>query len=306
MMTDNGDNTMTRVTNGVSGIEVEVIADPHDVYLQSQLAAADNFEPVVSVAQRVIGNDAVILDVGACLGFVSAALSQVVPHGQVLAVEAGPHLVDGLRATAAVVRGGPVHVIHAAVGAEEGTLEYHADANGGAWGYVAAEGEALLAPATARVVPVRQATIDTICAEAGLSRVDLIKLDVEGFEVRALEGARSTLDRFDPVVVAELNPFCLWRYGRTLPQDLTDWMRHRWSYLYSVAPDGSVEQLNDDAAVSRLLAAIGVNGGLVDLVGSSSALDLPDRFATSATSSASSQPAAEASRGRGWRRLLRG
>lgn len=266
------------VTNAVSGIEVDIVADPADMYLQSQLAAPDNFEPVVSVAQRILAPDAVVLDVGACLGFVSAAMSQVVPEGRVVAVEAGPHLIEGLRATAARARGASVDVVHAAVGATSGEIEYHADANGGAWGYVTPAGTGLRAPATANVVTVAQRTIDDIVADCGLDRVDLMKLDVEGFEVRALEGAQATLDRSSPVVVAELNPFCLWRYGRTLPQDLIDVMRARFAYLHAVAPDGSVTSLDNESAISALLGTIGVTGGLVDLVGSTTPVDLPDRF----------------------------
>jgi len=108
------------VTNALSGIEVDIVADPADMYLQSQLAAPDNFEPVVSVARRILASDAVVLDVGACLGFVSAAMSQVLPAGRVVAVEAGPHLIEGLRSTAARARGASVHVVHAAVGATSG------------------------------------------------------------------------------------------------------------------------------------------------------------------------------------------
>ena len=181
------------VTNAVSGIEVDIFADPADMYLQSQLAAPDNFEPVVSVAQRILAPDAVVLDVGACLGFVSAAMSQVVPEGRVVAVEAGPHLIEGLRATAARARGASVDVVHAAVGATSGEIEYHADANGGAWGYVTPAGTGLRAPATADVVTVAQRTIDEIVIDCGLERVDLIKLDVEGFEVPPRGRAPRTL-----------------------------------------------------------------------------------------------------------------
>ncbi len=41
-------------------------------------------------------------------------------------------------------------------------------------------------------------TIDELVAELNLPRVDFIKMDVEGAEVRALNGARATLARFKP------------------------------------------------------------------------------------------------------------
>lgn len=41
-------------------------------------------------------------------------------------------------------------------------------------------------------------TIDGVVRELGLQRLDVIKMDVEGAEVRALRGARETLNRFRP------------------------------------------------------------------------------------------------------------
>ena len=41
-------------------------------------------------------------------------------------------------------------------------------------------------------------TIDRIVAELNLPRVDFIKMDVEGAEVKAIAGARETLLRFKP------------------------------------------------------------------------------------------------------------
>ena len=46
-------------------------------------------------------------------------------------------------------------------------------------------------PVTEVRVPV--VTLDGFCAERSLARIDLLKLDVQGFEIRALEGARGLL-----------------------------------------------------------------------------------------------------------------
>lgn len=43
-------------------------------------------------------------------------------------------------------------------------------------------------------------TIDAVVEELGLTRVNAIKMDVEGAEVRALRGARRTLERFRPAL----------------------------------------------------------------------------------------------------------
>ena len=43
-------------------------------------------------------------------------------------------------------------------------------------------------------------TIDAVVAELKLSTVDFLKMDIEGAEVRALQGARRTIERFRPVI----------------------------------------------------------------------------------------------------------
>lgn len=45
---------------------------------------------------------------------------------------------------------------------------------------------------------VQLTTIDAVVRELGLQRLDVIKMDIEGAEVRALRGARETLSRFRP------------------------------------------------------------------------------------------------------------
>lgn len=54
------------------------------------------------------------------------------------------------------------------------------------------------------VLPVRQG--DGVLNALGLDRVDVIKIDTEGFEIEVLRGLRQSLARFNPVVVVEISP----------------------------------------------------------------------------------------------------
>ena len=47
-------------------------------------------------------------------------------------------------------------------------------------------------------IPVRLTTIDKVVADLGLTQVDFIKMDIEGAEPKALEGAGATIRRFKP------------------------------------------------------------------------------------------------------------
>jgi FkbM family methyltransferase len=49
-------------------------------------------------------------------------------------------------------------------------------------------------------------TLDAFVAEQGITRLDAMKIDVEGAEVRVLAGGRETLKKFHPAILIELNP----------------------------------------------------------------------------------------------------
>jgi FkbM family methyltransferase len=61
-----------------------------------------------------------------------------------------------------------------------------------------------------RLVSTTKASVDTLDAFVArhiLSRLDLVKIDVDGHELPVLQGARETLDRFRPTLVMEMSPY---------------------------------------------------------------------------------------------------
>lgn len=275
-----------------SGVPITIAADLEDLYFQGQLAASDNFEPAVSVGAACLGEDSVVIDVGACLGIVSMAFARLVPNGRVVAVEANQSAVAGIEASVAAGGVGNVTVVPKAIGAVQGSTSYKENPQGAAWGYTSTEGG----------YDVEQTTIDDLVNSLGLDRVDLIKIDIEGNELAALAGAEQTLQRHRPVLVVELNPYCLWRFGRTLPQDLVSAMSDRYEFLWAVRPDASVQLLDSPDAIEGMLGQLGAAGGLIDLVASPRLLELasPLWAPTPPVSGTEDVPVAEVDRVRLW------
>lgn len=56
-----------------------------------------------------------------------------------------------------------------------------------------------------------------------LGRVDFLKIDVEGFELRVLKGAEQTINRFHPKMLIEVNHGALERQGARF-SDLSNWL----------------------------------------------------------------------------------
>lgn len=72
------------------------------------------------------------------------------------------------------------------------------------------------------VTEVEFVTLDEFAVRVGLERLDLIKIDVDGFDLEVLWGAESVLKRFQPTVIVELNHALLTR-GYT-PSQAISWL----------------------------------------------------------------------------------
>lgn len=145
----------------------------------------------------------VVLDVGANVGAYALLFGQWVgPEGAVYAFEPGPHAFDGLARHVSLNQlEGTVRPVMSAVGSEEGTVPLLVSGPSGECRLVTAS-----ADTAARTVPTPVTTIDRFCA---CERIDpgLVKIDVEGWEVAVLRGARQTIRRRPNLALfVELHP----------------------------------------------------------------------------------------------------
>jgi FkbM family methyltransferase len=62
---------------------------------------------------------------------------------------------------------------------------------------------------------VEVSTLDRFAADHALSRLDLIKVDIEGYEPRFFEGACGSIRQYRPLLMFELNPVALQRFQCT-------------------------------------------------------------------------------------------
>jgi hypothetical protein len=71
----------------------------------------------------------------------------------------------------------------------------------------------------ARALPTAGAeavTLDEFTTALKITRLDFIKLDVDGHECQVLRGAEVTLRRFRPTMIVELSPYILEESGESL------------------------------------------------------------------------------------------
>jgi FkbM family methyltransferase len=158
-----------------------------DLYLEERRTA------VALIA--LVAADSVCVDVGAHIGSVLAEFCRLAPHGHHVAFEPTPSKARWL-----VRRFPSVRVVDAAVADAPGVAPFFDDLDRPGF-------SGLRQPvdrSTVRRYDVRVVTLDDELAD--LDRIDFIKIDVEGAELRALRGGAATLVKHRPAVLFECGP----------------------------------------------------------------------------------------------------
>jgi FkbM family methyltransferase len=150
--------------------------------------------------QNIVGpQPRVIFDVGANKGGTYQMFRSLFPQATLYAFEPDPRVYAKLAARAA---SDPLaHLHQLAISETNAELAFHVT--------VASEKNSLLTPlapsgpnpsaeanAVLEKIKVQSVSLDDFTAQQGIERIDLLKMDIEGGELRALEGARGLLSRF--------------------------------------------------------------------------------------------------------------
>ncbi len=134
----------------------------------------------------------IVLDCGAHIGVFTVTALRA-GAARVVAIEPGPEALTCLRENLAKeIAAGRVIVYPKGVWSKDDSLILSADDSSAGRSVMRRSRE------TRGLVRVPLTTIDKIVAELQLERVDFIKMDIEGAEVTAREGARGTHARFKP------------------------------------------------------------------------------------------------------------
>jgi hypothetical protein len=108
------------------------------------------------------------------------------------------------------------------------------------------QGTAAFARLPHREIQVPTARLDDVIVQEGIDRVDVVKCDVEGAELRVLAGARRVLDELRPMVVLEADDLHQARENATGADVLAAVVAHEYrAYRYR---RGAVEAVDGPVA----------------------------------------------------------
>lgn len=198
--------TTIRLSHVEPGVTLKVNLRRHVMFWSQGLA---RFEPsTVRAIRAAIREGDQVLDVGANIGFFSTLLSRWVGEtGRVLAVEPEGENRGMLRGNLESNGCRNVTICECAVGATPGLAEFSIDAATGATGRLGAEptaSEIAVGTGKVHVVETRVETLDSLCTAYQITP-SFVKIDIEGDEIKALEGATHILRTARPIIVSELS-----------------------------------------------------------------------------------------------------
>ena len=179
------------VVKGIGRFSVRAWSD--DLY---HVLPAREPEVIAALREHLKPGDTFV-DAGANIGFFTILASKLVgPGGKVIAVEMMPDTAAILHRHIARNACDNVTVVENAL-ARTSDEELRATVNDGRFGMAS-----IVSGQGARSITVRTRTLDDILSDVG--RVALMKMDLEGAELLALQGALSVLPKIDAIVYEQL------------------------------------------------------------------------------------------------------
>lgn len=187
-----------------------------DHHIGQHIRSTHQYEPHVTAAVRkLLRPGGTFIDVGANIGFFTNMAAHLVgPGGLVVAVEPMDKNVQLIFLSLAKNGFGNVRVHVCAASDREQLVSIVSNAatsNGQVVDTSKADSYAVLA---------QTRRLDDLTAD--VQRVDLLKLDIEGYELFAWRGFREGLEKHRPIVLAEFHPYCMRRFTGIDPFEYLD------------------------------------------------------------------------------------
>ncbi|MBA2661998.1 MAG: FkbM family methyltransferase [Bradymonadaceae bacterium] len=175
-------------------------------------------EPQLQFLAHMLESDHSFIDVGANHGEFTVFAAKRLPRGRVVAFEPTSRLFERLTANVAHNAFENVVLKQQGLSAEAGIATIYSSTHKYADGTFNSGLPSLFPEANrANVVEtIELTTLDQAVEEVGLSRLDIIKMDIEGAEMAALQGAAKTLSAFRPTIILEVNQSTCMSAGYTM------------------------------------------------------------------------------------------
>lgn len=192
------------------------------------------FEPAtVELFHTLVRPNDVALDIGANIGCTALLLSQLA--GKTICFEPSPSTYALLQSNVENAGAANVVLVNAGLGAKAADLSIAFNPANRSGGFVSDKPVAGHAIEAIKIVHGDE----HLKAAFPSTKINFVKIDVEGYELNVLNGLADTLANDRPVVTLELNHWCLNAFQRMSVPDFFDALRAKFPVLYAVGKRGA-------------------------------------------------------------------
>lgn len=183
----------------VNGYQLLVL--PEDKGVSIELAVHRTHEPRASrLLSQCLRPGMTVVDVGSNLGYYALLESWLVePQGMVIAIEPVPENAELCKRNISLNGCSNIVFRQMAISDQNATLPVHVSERSN-WHSL------YPVPWPTKEVSVAACTLDALVRELSLDRVDLIRMDLEGYELKVLDGMRATICQHSPRLLVEIHP----------------------------------------------------------------------------------------------------
>lgn len=217
---------------------------------------------LLPLLRRFVTADSIIFDVGAHSGQFTKLFARAAPRGTVYSFEPGSYALSIFRLNLSVNRLTNVTLVPYGLGDASGICTLCVPLKpGGVHRFGLSHMGGTAVGELARKEEIAMTTIDRFARKEKLTRLDFLKADIEGWELRMLVGGAETIKRYRPAMMIEFDDARLVRAGDSLSaiwNMLRAW-RYRpliWDGRDGLHPldtpqDGNVFWLTEDVAATE-------------------------------------------------------
>jgi FkbM family methyltransferase len=218
-------------TAELHGVKLEL--DPNE-YIDSSLYQ-DSFEPdTIKAFKKIIRPGIQFIDIGANIGFFSLLVAKHAgKNGKVVAFEPTRYGFDKTSKNLALNSFHNITLEKIALSDKNDEAEMFFNAS---WPI-----DNQFEPKEKIPEKLRFETLDWYVKRMNIPNIDLIKIDVDGFEFKILKGARETLAKMSPLIILEICGYTLKRNGDSI-KDIVDYLL---SFNYSFYSEKNFEPITD-------------------------------------------------------------
>lgn len=176
-----------------------------------------NHEPeIANLMIKYIKSNDIVLDIGANIGYHSMLMSKCVgENGKVIAFEPVPEMQEKFIENLKLNSFNNIHLEKIALSDTIGNIKFYADFINDTGG-----SSAIKIRDDMKEIEVGVKTLDSL----NITKVNFIKIDVEGYEWNVINGAKNIIERNKPIIVLEYSPVFYEKYDKSHSHKILEYL----------------------------------------------------------------------------------